>query len=160
MVSDIVPDAWSSTPGAAAATWLARHARAGLRARSSHPEPMPQRDGIALVVWGPSPPPSVAAESARSAAGATATTVQLALVGGTDNVPSLPRAARRAPQCIAVGPTDQDDRRAPCCLAAAQDAILELTGTPLTTFARGERPSPDSVGSVGRAPAAAPFPLS
>ena len=83
VVSDIVPVGWSSTPGAAAATWLARHARAGLRARSSHPEPMPQRDGIALVVWGPSPRPSAAAESARSAAGATATTVPLALVGGT-----------------------------------------------------------------------------
>src|SRR5437763_104175 len=134
-------------PGAAAATRFARQARAGLRPRPSRPEPMPQRDGIALVVWGPSPPPSAAAESARSAAGATATTVPLALVGGTDNVPSLPRAARRAPQCIAVGPADQGDRRAPCRLAAAQDATFELTGTPLTTFARGARPSPDSVGS-------------
>jgi UDP-N-acetylmuramyl pentapeptide phosphotransferase/UDP-N-acetylglucosamine-1-phosphate transferase len=90
--------------------WLARYAMARPNSRSSHREPTPQGGGIAVVVatlvvaWGAVAlwPPLLQDQRGEFLA-VSAAAALLAAVGASDDMRSLPAAARLAMQCVAVG---------------------------------------------------------
>jgi UDP-N-acetylmuramyl pentapeptide phosphotransferase/UDP-N-acetylglucosamine-1-phosphate transferase len=90
--------------------WLARHALAHPNARSSHHAPTPQGGGIAViaaaifVTWGAiALAPSLAADQGLQLLAMTAAVILLTVVGGIDDMQSLPATPRLAMQCVAVG---------------------------------------------------------
>ena len=90
--------------------WLARHALAHPNARSSHHAPTPQGGGIAViaatvaVTWGAvALAPALAADHRVQLLAMTAAVILLAVVGGIDDLQSLPATPRLAMQCVAVG---------------------------------------------------------
>jgi hypothetical protein len=120
-------------------------------ARSSHHTLTPQRDGIAFL-----------AATLVAVRGAVAATFPL--LQGSVRSAAGANCDHRAFRWAQWAPTADEAIGAQCLgpatLPSAQDATVGLAGAPATTLAGGEQPSPESAGSVGRAPAAAPSPLS
>jgi UDP-N-acetylmuramyl pentapeptide phosphotransferase/UDP-N-acetylglucosamine-1-phosphate transferase len=89
---------------------LARHALVRPNARSSHHVPVPQGGGLAVVVatlaatWGGIIlAPTILGDSAGRFEAVTVAVVLLALVGGLDDIHSLPAPLRLLVQSLAVG---------------------------------------------------------